>query len=275
MKKTLLFGIALVSGSTLWADVLQTSSDTYSGQVVRVENGSVFIKQDQNEIGLSCRDITRIEIPVPAGYTNGLAALKEGKMKEAVEAFKPLADRFAGLPVSWAVNTLVRLGDAYLALKDVTAAQTVFDMIKKLYPNSSQAQALNVKTARLLFTKQNYDEAVTAINAYLVPQLKKDYLSPDQETAVAEALVLLGDCQVATDKPYEALDNYLRVVTLYDYDDMREAEARFKAAQLLEKFGNWKRAKQSYEDLLKEIPDSPYTAAAKEQIEAISKAHKE
>jgi tetratricopeptide (TPR) repeat protein len=71
------------------------------------------------------------------------------------------------------------------------------------------------------------------------------------------------------------MDCYLKVMTLYDYDDAREAEARFKAAKVLEQTGNWKRAREEYEDLLKEAPDSPFAAPAKQRIAEITKAHKE
>ena len=267
--------VALSAGVTARADVLQTRAAAYTGEVMRVEGGTIFIKQEQGEFGVAVRDVVRAEVAKPAAYATGLAALKAGKPQEAVDALKPLAPKYAGLPVPWAVDVLLRLGDAYLALKDTVSAQATFETVKRLYANNPVALAVDVKAARVLFSQKKYDETLKAVNAYLDPQLKKDYLTPLEETAVAEALVLKGDCLLVKEKPYEALDCYLKVVTLYDYDDVREAEARFKTAQVLEKTGNWKRAKEEYEDLLKEVSDSPYTAAAKKQIAAINQAHAE
>lgn len=278
MKRFLAFGMmaaCVLAGSAVRADVLQTRTATYTGQVARVEGGAVFIKLQQGEFAVPARDLLRVEVAAPDAYEKGVAAIKAGKFSDAISLLKPLADRFAGLPVVWAMDTLLRLGEAHLDQKDVASAQTAFDMLKKLYPNTPQAQAVDVKNARVLLSLKKYDEAITALKAYLDPQLKKDFLPADQETAVAEALVLMGDVLLGKDKPYEAIDSYLKVVTLYDYDDVREAEARFKTAQVLEKVGNWKRAKECYSDLLSEAPDSVYVGRAKQQIEAITKAHPE
>ena len=275
MKKKMLVLGALVACMAARADLVQTRTATYSGQVTHVEGGTVFVKLEQGEFGVPLRDIVRIEVERPAAYDNGLAALKAGKAQEAVAVLKPLVARMAGLPSPWVMDAVLRLGDAYLEMKDTASAAATFDKLKQLYPNSPQVQAVDVKNARVLFSLKKYDEVIKLINGYLNPQLKKDFLPPDQETTVAEALVLLGDCLLAKEKPYEALDCYLQVVTLYDYDDAREAEARFKAGKVLEQTGNWKRAREEYEDLVKEAPDSPYTADAKKRIAEITKAHKE
>jgi TolA-binding protein len=267
--------VTLLAGGAAWADMLQTRTGTYNGQVTHVEGNSVFIKLEHGEFAVPLRDLTRADVAAPADYKAGIQALKAGNAQEAARLLKPLVDRFLGLPVDWALDMLLRLGDAYLAQKDVAAAQKVFDSLKRLYPNSPQALAVDVKNAHILFAMKKYDDAIKAIKAYLDPQLKKDFLPSDQETAVAEALVLLGDCHLASNKPYEALDNYLRVVTLYDLDDARVGEAQLKLAGVLERTGNWKRAKESYAKLVKDLPDSPYAAEAKKQIDAISKAHPE
>jgi len=270
-----LCGVLLPLGYRVQADTLQTRTGTYNGQVMRVEGGSVFIKMPQGEFAVPIRDLVRLDVPPPAAYEKGIAALKSGNTKEAITLLKPLADRFAGLPIAWAMDSLMQLGEAYLEQKDVSAAQAAFDTLKKFYPNTPQAQAVDVKNARVLYALQKFDDAIKAIKVYLDPQLKKDFLPADQEVPVSEALVLMGDCLAAKGQLNEAMDNYLKVVTLYDYDDARKAEALFKAAQTLEKLGNWRRAKDCYSDLLADAPDSPYAAEAKKQLDAITKAHPE
>ncbi len=255
------------------ADVLQTRSATYNGTVTHVEGETIFIKVESAEIGLSRGDVVKLDVAIPTEYEAGVAALKAGKTAEAVTAFKAVVDRMGGLPAGWAVDSVLRLGDAYLAQKDMASAEAVFERMKKMYPGS--VQALEVKKARLLVANKKYDEAMQIVQGYLDLQLKKDYLPVEQEVVVADALVLLGDCLQAKGKPYPALDSYLKVVTLYDYDDMREAEARFKAAQIIEQQGNWKRAKESYDELVKVIPDSQYVVEARQRSKSIAEAHPE
>lgn len=271
----ILCAAGLWGGALVRADVLQTRSATYNGTVTRVEGGTIFIKLESAEIGVPRSDVVRLDVSIPSEYKTGVTALKEGKPGEAVNAFKVVVDRFGGLPAGWAMDSVLRLGDAYLEQKDVASAEATFERMKKLYPGAAQGQTLEVKKARLLVIGKKYDEAMTVVQGYLDAQMKKDYLPVEQEVVVADALVLLGDCLLANGKPNQALDSYLKVVTLYDYDDVREAEARFKAAQVLEQQGNWKRAKASYDNLVKAIPDSRYVADAKRRSQAIAEAHPE
>ncbi|MBM3860754.1 MAG: tetratricopeptide repeat protein [Verrucomicrobia bacterium] len=272
MKKMLL-ATAVLACLVARADMVQTRTAVYKGQVTHVEGNTVFVKLEQGEFGVPLRDIIRVEVDPPPSYEKGLEALKTGKPQEAIAALKPLVDRMVGLPVPWVIDSLLRLGDAYLELKDTKTAAATFDRLKQLYPNSPQVLAVDVKNAHVLFAQKKYDDVMKVIAAYLEPQLKKDFLPPDQETIVAEALLLRGDCLLVMNKPLEAMDSYFLVVTLYDFDDARAAQARFKGAKVLEQTGNWKRAKEEYEDLLKDAPDSSYAGEAKKRIAEIVKAN--
>lgn len=274
MKYILILCVVGVLGVAVGsADVLQTRSATFNGTVTRVEDGTIFIKVENAEMGVSRGDVVKLDVAIPTEYEAGVAALKAGKMAEAVTAFKAVVDRLGGLPVGWAIDCMFKLGDAYLTQNDSAAAEMVFARIKKLYPG--RAEALEVKKARLLMANKKYDEAMQIVQGYLDLQMKKDYLTVDQETVMADALLILGDCLQANGKLYPALDSYLKVVTLYDYDEAMEAEARIKAAQILEQQGNWKRARESYDELIKAIPDSRYVAEAQRRSKAIVEAHPE
>ncbi|MCX7886388.1 MAG: tetratricopeptide repeat protein [Verrucomicrobiae bacterium] len=274
MRRNIFVAIALAAQCVCAnAATIQTRTGVYRGEITHIQAGTVFIKQEQGEFGISIRDILRIELERPAAYDQAVAALRTGKPQDAVAALKPVVDRYAGLPVPWLVEAFLRLGDAYLDLKDTKSAAATFDRLKQLYPSWPQVQAVDVKNARVLLNLQKYDEALKVIKSYLEPQLKKDFLPADQEVIVAEALVIQGDCLLAMQKPYEAMDSYLLVVTLFDYDDARAAEARFKVAQILEQTGNPKRAREEYEDLVKEAPDSPFAAEAKKRIAELAKAN--
>jgi hypothetical protein len=89
-------------------------------------------------------------------------------------------------------------------------------------------------------------KAAESVQAFLKPMLAKSFLTDEQGATVAEALVLLGDSQLATGKTNDALDSYLKVVALFDVDADRAADAKYKAAKVFEQSGHWKRAKQSY-----------------------------
>ena len=267
--------VAALSISVATADIVTTKSLIHTGQILRVEADGVVVKLPVGELTVPKVDILRVDAEKPAGLDAVLAATKTGEFQEAVIGLKPVVDRYAGLPISWVQESLVRLGEAYIGIKDFATAKRMFDTLKKLYPTSPQAQGLDVKYARVLVEQKDYTQAIDALQSFLGPMLKRDYLTDEQEAAVSEALLLLGDCQQATHASESALDNYLRVVTLFGLDPDRAAEAKYKAAKIFEQIGNWKRAKDNYEDLLKDAPNVAFAGDAKQRVAELTKAHPE
>jgi len=263
-------GLALRAAS---ADILVTAGSSYTGQVVKVSGTGVGIKVGENEFTVTLPSILRAEIAKPDAVEKSLTAFRGGKYPEALAGFKSVADRYAGLPLPWAEESLLRLGDTQLALKDYAGAKKTFDTVKGYYPD--KAPMLEAKYARMLFVQGQADKAMQTVQAVLDPLLKRDFLTDDQEATVASGLVLLGDCQVAAGKLDDALNDYLKVITLFDVDPDQTAEAKYKAAKLFEQGGKWRRAKQTYDELLKENPTAVVAEDAKKRLADLTKAHPE
>jgi TolA-binding protein len=277
--KTLLASIlGLISTVALvQADIVVTRLGTKTGEVVRVyADGAIdFRTAEAAEFKFAKAEITRVDVPKPPAYDAAVAALKAGKYREAIDGLTPLVNRYAGLEVPWVQNAMFDLGDAHLGNKATTLATSVLDRFKTLYPNSPLTEGLDVKTARLLSARGNCAEAIKKLNGVLQTMYKKDFLTDVQEGIVAEALLLQGDCNMTEGKTDDALDCYLKVITLFDLNADRTSEARYKAGLAFEKLGNWKRAKGTFEELLKNDSKSEFVADAKKHLEAINKDHPE
>lgn len=265
----------LLAAILLLADLVATRSVIHTGEIMRVTADGVQIKVAIGEITLPRTDIVRVEATKPAVFDTASAAFKAGKYSEAVAGFKSVSDRYAGLSAPWAEEALVKLGEAQINVKNFSEAKRAFDAFKSLYPKSPLAAGMDVKYARVLLEQKDTGKAVESLQSFLAPMMKKDFLSDEQESAVAEAFVLLGDAQSATGKTEDALDSYLTVVTVYDFDAERAAEAKYKAGKTFEQLGNWKRAKDSYEDLLKDAPSFAQAGDARQRLATITKAHPE
>jgi TolA-binding protein len=257
------------------ADVIVTRTGINTGEVVRVDTDGIVIRLPVGEITVPKGDVVSIEVNKPSAFDMGLDALKSQNYQAAVAALKPLTDRYAGLSLPWVQQSILRLGEAYLGLKDFAAAKSAFDTFKMLYPTSTEAKGLDVKYARVLVDQKDYAKASDILQSFVDPLMKKDFLSDDEEIAVAEAFTLMGDCRMATGKPEAALDSYLKVVALFNTDVDRATEAKYKAAEVFEQLGNWKRAKGSYEELLKDAPTFAYAADAQQRLATLTKAHPE
>ncbi len=265
--------VALFSSSM--ADVVVTRTVINTGEVVRVDSDGIVIKLPIGEITVPKSDVVSIDINKPSAFEAGLDALKSQNYQAAMDTLKPLTDRYAGLSLPWVQQSILRLGEAYLGLKDFAAAKGAFDTFKRLYPTSPEVKGLDVKYARVLVDQKDYAKASDILQSFVDPLMKKDFLSDDEEIAVAEAFTLMGDCQMATAKPEAALDSYLKVVALFNTDVDRATEAKYKAAEVFEQLGNWKRAKGGYEELVKDAPTFAYAADAQQRLAALTKAHPE
>jgi tetratricopeptide (TPR) repeat protein len=252
------------------ADIIATRGIVHTGQVVRVVGNGVQIRVGQNEFTALLSDIIRAEIPKPDALDKSLAAFRAGKNQDALTGLRGLVERYGGLPLAWAEEALLRLGEVQIAIKDYAGARKTFDSFKALYPKSSSVAVLDAKYARILFEQRQIDQARQLIEKVLDPLLKREILTEDQEIGAAEALILLGDCNVAAGKLDDALDNYLMVVTLFDVSDDRTAEAKYKAGKIFEEKKNWRRAKQTYEEILRDYPAMVFTEDVKKRLAARS-----
>jgi tetratricopeptide (TPR) repeat protein len=267
-KPFLILMAGLTMAATLHADVLVTRATSYTGQILGVKPDGVHIRVGDNELTIPRADVIRAEIEKPPAFDKALEAFSAGKNQEALTGFKSLADRFGGLPAAWVEESLTRLSEVQLALKDFAGARKSLDMFRTLYPKSPVTATLDSKYARIYFEQKETDKALPLVQKVLEPLLKIEALTDEQENAVAESLILLGDCLAATNKLDDALDAYLKVVALYDVDALRTAEARYKAGKIFEQRNNWRRAKQNYEDVLRDTPDVAFADDVKKRLAA-------
>jgi TolA-binding protein len=268
-------GFVAITAVAVRADILVTPTIVYTGEVIRADNDGVTVKSGENELTVRRADIQQALIAKPALYDKSLALVHAGKSQEAKSGFEQIVKQYAGVPLPWVEDSLCQYGEILVDAKDFKGAKDIFDRFKRFYPKSERVQVLDAKYARILFEQKEPEKAMTMIKGVIDPLLKREYLSEEQEVGVAEGLVLLGDCEASLGKRDNALDDYLRVIALFDVDPERTAEAKFKSAKLLEQLKNWHHAKQNYEDVVKEAPDSSFAADAKTQLAELTRAHPE
>ncbi len=261
--------LTVVEASAL-ADVIRTRTREITGTIVRVEGDSIVVRLEAGEIRVPRAEVVGVTVNQPPEVVAGFNALKVGQFREAVAALKPIVDRYGGLPVPWVEEAALRIGDAYLGLKDDVRARSSYEAFAKLYPQSAAAPALSVKTARLLQRQGKHAEALGVTQAFLDPLLKKEPLTEAQKAAVAEALVVQGDSLAATGQLAQALDSYLLVVTLFDSVETITAEATLKAGQMFEQLKNIKRARDLYEDVARLFPQSEFVKPAQARLAALA-----
>jgi TolA-binding protein len=257
-------------------DIIVTRALVHTGEVLRVDDEGVTVElPSMGEVKVYRADILSVEIPKPAALDAAAKALQAGSFRDAVDTLKPIVERYAGLDLPWIQEAMLRLAAAYLGANDFAAAKATFERFAKSYPQSPQAAGLEVKYAGVLFDQKNYAKAGEQLHEFLAPLLKREYITDAQEDAVSEALVLLGDCERAQGQTEPALNSYLAVVTMFDFNPDRVTEARYKAGQAFEELKNWKRAKGTYEELLADAPRVAFASDVQKRLTELTKEHPE
>jgi tetratricopeptide (TPR) repeat protein len=279
MKDLRLF-LALLAG--LWAsagqliaDVIVTRAGSHTGTITKVLKDSITINTGAAEVSVSRRDIVRFEVLEPKEIKDGRAAARVGNAQEAVRNLQPTVERLAGLPVAWVADAMMLLTDASIRTKDYGLAKKTLAQLQEEYPNWLSSGAAEVRLARIQCEQKQYGTAMGAVKGVITELLKKDYLNATEEQTIAEAYLVLGDSQIGGNEKEAALDSYLRVVTLFDFDAVRAGQAHFKAARLYDDADNWKRAQTGYREALERAPSASWAEEAKTRLAAIGKAHPE
>ena len=208
------------------------------GKIVGSNNGSVTIDlaaatgtvQTSINLGL----VSHVFMPPPPGFQAGLAAYQTANWDKALADLKPVAEQFRGLPVEWAQQAAGLLGDIYIEKQDFGKAEAAYNDFRRLYPAGSGGQLrLNVAQARIAFGKKNVAAAKQQLQGIVQAALKNPALVTNAEgAAYGQAFYLLGQIQEQEHGYQDALESYLRTVTLFYQDAAVATRAQQSADQL-------------------------------------------
>ena len=213
---------------------LQGNPTPQEGRITGVQGDAILLTVPNGKTSVNLAQVIRVEAAAPPSYTTGLAAYNAGNYDKALADLRPLGDNFRGLPTEWARQTLATLGGLYLEKNDVAKAEAAFNDYRKYYPNApGNKLQLTVAQARLAFAKNNTPQARQALEAIVQSALK----SPAEVTRgdgaeYGQAFYLLARLQERDNNFQGALEDYLRVVTLFYEDEAVTARAQ-KAADAL------------------------------------------
>lgn len=176
--------------------------------------------------------LSRVEAAPPANFAAGSAAFAAGEWDKALAVFKPITEQFRGLPTDWARQAFAMLGDIYIEKNDVVHADMAYNDFRKLYPGGTSLR-FNLGQARIALARANPAAARRQLDPIVSAALKNPAsFSRADGAAYGQAFYLLGQLQEKEGKPADALEDYLRTVTLYYQDAATTARAQQRADAL-------------------------------------------
>lgn len=204
------------------------------GRMTGVQGDAILLTIPNGKTSVPLAQVARIEAAAPATYATGIQAFGAGNYDKALADLRTFGDAFRGLPTEWEQQTLAALGSIYLEKNDIAKAETAFNDLRRYYPKApGGGLQFSVAQARIAFAKNNAAQAKPQLDAIIQAALK----SPAEVTrtdgaAYGQACYLMARLQEHESNFQGALENYLRVVTLFYQDATVTGRAQKGADEL-------------------------------------------
>lgn len=224
-------GLAMVSAQAQDA-VIQKDKQRREGQILGMSDGKIKIKVGPVETSIAMDQVASVVKAPPKAFEDALVAWQSGDANKTLTILKPLVDTFRGLPTPWAERSSALLGDVYLALDQLPAAETAFADFQKAYPGSASLSEIGL--ARLAVSKKDYATAKGKLQPVLEEAAKVTLAGTGDSAAFGQAFYLMGLVNEAEGNKSEALSNYLSTVALFYEDKAVVAKAQERADILID-----------------------------------------
>lgn len=202
--------------------------------VTGVVNGRVMVREGTGEIGYDLGQIDKVVKAEPAESVQARKLIEAGDAEKALPLMKAVADRYKGLPTTWAQDATSAMGNLYLSLGKIAEAEAAFADLKKAY-GGANSLAGSVGEARLAAAKGKFSEARTIVDPIVKDALTKKNISRSESQLYGQAYFILGQAAEGESKLPEAMENYCRTVAIFYQERSVVAEAQKRIDALRQK----------------------------------------
>ncbi len=149
--------------------------------------------------------------------------------------------------------------DEFVSYEDkYKKAMDYFEQLKAIYPDSKVSEESDFFIANCLYFLGNYDQAIEGFNNYLDKYPNGIY--------PLQAKIALGDVQEAKGDFENAIKTYREILD-YNQDFILLDAIYNKLGLCYEKINSFEKAKDAYQQIVINFPDSPFLEEAEEKIE--------
>ena len=192
--------------------------------------------------------VARAEADKPAGFEQAIAFEKSGDFASSISAFKEIAKKNRGL--GWDDKAYASISRLYIRQNKYPEAVKALESMGKEMLRQSDIQGIYWKA---LLESREFD----TLSAQLDHAIKRG-----DRSLAARAQILRGDMNMKRRQLESAALDYLRTVALFKAEKNVQPEALYKAGLVLEELRHEK-ARDMFDQLIKEYPESTYAREAK------------
>lgn len=166
----------------------------------------------------------------------GIQALQANQLDRAIALLSPLVDAFMGAEANWVISAAGNLAEAYSLSGKPLESNALYRRIAEAYPDSIYRLKAKIGEAKDLVRRGLPDQAMK-----LLDEVEASVMDgrPKMPIPDPELMLMLGDIALVRAEAFEekkdwasALEQYLRVVTIYHTPPSRASRARELADNL-------------------------------------------
>ncbi len=225
--------LLITSLPTAWAqdELVLENGQRRQGEVVGVSGGNVTLKVGPVQSTVPLAQVKSARVALPAELTAAESARASGNTAQALAGLRNVVTRYGGLPIDWVERAYVMLGESQIELGQTEEAGKTFSDFTRLYPDAGGLAAVSM--ASLDVSKGDFAAAESKLTPLISEAAKVQLAEPAQSAAYGRAFLLMGRVREEDGDFPEALQNYLRTVTVFYADATAVAEARRRAEALI------------------------------------------
>ena len=270
MRTALLTALAALAAVTLPAqDITTTDGQTYIKPTIRRSGEMIMIKMIMEggtsavEMGLPISRIAKVAFPEPPELAKAIAAAAKGNAAEVLTLTADFVAKQGDLkdvPGSWWPEMArLRLLSLAASGNDAECAE----LARQIGAVKNPAMESLSRAGTLFSPLKSSDLQAVLVGANALPRI-----GGDQGSALAQ--LVLGKALLQKKDFPAALRAFLTIKVFYPSLSMLQAPALAGAAEAYAGLKDEKRVAQSYDDIVKNWPDSPQAAMAKKKVEILS-----
>jgi hypothetical protein len=210
---------------------LRGSAAPQVGTILSADGRIVQFQTQAGTVGYPLANVESAVMPPPPEYGLAQQAVAAKDNKKALQFARSVYDKFKGLPVDWAKVSALMVADLLIAEGDTEKAEGIFREFEQYYPGGGGLQA-KVGRARIAVARKDLLSAKDSLASVTEEALKQKTVPRENAFAYSQAFYVMGLVNEADGKPQDALENYLRTVTIFFHDPSSRAAAQERADAL-------------------------------------------
>jgi len=210
---------------------LKNNPTPLAGTVIGADGRTVQFQTAAGKVGYPLPNVESVTMPAPPELQQALTAMQAGDTAKALPLAEGVAQKYRGLPTDWAKLAASATANLLVSAGELDKADAAFKEIEQLYPGAGGLQS-KVGLARIAVAKKDFAAAKEALGSITEAALKDKNVARENAFAYSQAFYTLGLAEESEGKLQEALENYLRTVTIFFHDPAARTAAQKHADDL-------------------------------------------